>query len=206
MIPARDRRLRLSSGVAVVALLLLAACQPGAGTASPSSQSSSEPSNPAVSASVAPSATASENLGPFTCSLPLHADATIDRSQITDVRVDGHEGYDRIVFEFASGLPEYTIDTATPPFTKDPSGLPINVAGSAFLSLVMQGGTRVTPDGMPTYTGRTEFSPGLTSVVGLVEAGDFEAVSSWYVGLTGASCVRVLTLADPSRLVIDIKH
>jgi len=206
MIRTDDRRRRLPSAIALVSLLLLGACGPSAGTGSPSGQPSSGASNPAVSASVAPSATASETLGPFTCSLPLSGAATVDRAQITDVRVDGHDAYDRIVFEFASGLPEYTISTATPPFTRDPSGLSMAVAGSAFLSVVMPGGTTVTPDGTLTYSGPTDFSPSLTKVTQLVEAGDFEAVSSWYVGLSSASCVLVLTLTDPSRLVIDIEH
>lgn len=209
---ADARRLPLLVTVALTATLLLAACQPGAssvsptGSTSPSTQPTASASSPAGSSSSEPTASAAESLGPFTCSLPVAGTATIDRAQITDVRVAGHDGYDRIVFEFAAGLPEYSIASATPPFTRDPSGLPLAVAGSAFLSLVMQGGTAVTPEGTLTYSGPTDFSPALTTVSQLVEAGDFEAVSSWYVGLSGTSCIRVLTLSNPSRLVIDIEH
>ena len=200
-----DRRTH-SLGAAVVVFLsiTLAACRAGGGT--PIGSESASASTPASTTSAGPSASASESLGAFSCSLPVSGAATVDRAQITDIRVAAHDGYDRIVFEFAAGLPEFTIAAAAPPFTLDPSGLPLDVGGSAFLSLVMHGGTTVTPDGMLTYSGPTDFKPALPMVVELVEAGDFEAVSSWYVGLTAGPCIRVLTLADPSRLVIDIEH
>jgi hypothetical protein len=64
----------------------------------------------------------------------------------------------------------------------------------------------VSPTGVETYDGRTDFKPEFPQLTELIEGGDFEAVSTWYIGLESASCVRVLILADPSRLVIDIEH
>jgi len=48
----------------------------------------------------------------------------------------------------------------------------------------------------------------LPTLVDLVEGGDFEAQSTWYLGLSGEACVRVLRLTDdgPPRLVIDVEH
>jgi hypothetical protein len=80
------------------------------------------------------------------------------------------------------------------------------VEGTAFWSLVLHGGTRVNLDGSMSYDGRTDITPDFPALAELVEAGDFEAVSSWYIGLHEATCARVLTLTDPSRLVIDIQH
>ncbi len=41
----------------------------------------------------------------------------------------------------------------------------------------------------------------------MVEAGDFEATADWYIGLEVEDpCLRVFTLDDPARLVIDIRH
>ena len=40
----------------------------------------------------------------------------------------------------------------------------------------------------------------------LIEGGDFERQSTWYLGLTGESCVRVLLLDGPPRIVIDVEH
>jgi hypothetical protein len=70
----------------------------------------------------------------------------------------------------------------------------------------MHGGTAQSPDGDPTYDGPFDFTPDFPKLTQLISGGDFEAVSTWYFGLDDASCVRVLTLTDPSRLVIDIEH
>jgi hypothetical protein len=130
----------------------------------------------------------------------------VERAQITDVRVGTHDGYDRVVFEFDSGIPQFTLEEATPPLLRDPSGLEIDVEGNAFWRLVMHGGTAALPDGGASYNGPTDFTPNFPKLSELVSAGDFEAVSSWYIGLDDESCVRVLTLNEPSRLVIDIEQ
>jgi hypothetical protein len=148
----------------------------------------------------------SGDLGAFTCTLPVSDPGTATRSQITDVRIGTHEDYDRITFQFDAGIPQYQIEAATPPFFADPSGLPLEVAGSAFWRIALIGGTRVTPDGVATYSGATNFVAGFPALVQLKEGGDFEAVSTWYVGLTDTSCIRVLALSAPDRLVIDIQH
>jgi len=132
--------------------------------------------------------------------------ATTDRAQITDIRVGTHGGYDRVVFEFAAGTPQTVVEGVLPPFFQDPSGLPLEVAGSAFLKVTMTGASSVSPDGVVTYDGPTDFEPGFEQLVQLIQGGDFEAVSTWYLGLDGGGCIRVLTLADPGRLVIDIEH
>jgi hypothetical protein len=198
---------------AAVLILLLAACTSVSSSGSP--QASASPSAAAsasplpsqeASASEAPSTAPTDDLGEFACSFPVSGVGTVVRAQITDVRVGTHSGYDRVVFEFDNGIPEFMLDEATPPLLQDPSGLEMDVEGTAFLRLVMQGGTAVSPDGVQTYTGPTEFTPDFRKLTELESGGDFEAVSSWYVGLSEASCVRVLTLTNPSRLVIDIEH
>jgi hypothetical protein len=202
-------------GIIVIALLGLAttACF---GPSSSSSDGGS-PSVPPVGSPVAsdkgsgePSAEPipSDELGPFTCDLPIHVDQTVARANITDVRVGTHDGYDRVVFEFRDGLPEASLDRAEPPFTHDASGEPIDVEGESFLRLTMRGGTKQQDDGTSSYDGPTEFDPGFPALVDLVEGGDFEAQSTWYIGLSAESCVRVLTLLEDgtARLIIDIAH
>jgi hypothetical protein len=132
--------------------------------------------------------------------------STTDRAQITDVRVGTHDGYDRVVFEFDSGLPDAVIEGVLAPFYADASGLEIEVTGSAFLKVRMHGASKVSPEGAVTYGGSTNFEPEFDRLLQLLEGGDFEAESTWYLGLDGGSCFRVLTLSDPSRLVIDIEH
>lgn len=198
-------RLHRPAALALVGLML-AGCN--AGTATPSSSPSRSDAEPTgtVPASTAPGGP-SDALGPFNCDLPVVEDATVARANITDVRVGAHADYDRVVFEFADGLPEITLDRATPPFTHDASGMPIEVTGSSFLRLTMRGGTKQTADNTSSYEGPTDFDPGFPTLVDLVEGGDFEAQSTWFVGLASEACVRVILLPDDgtARLVIDVE-
>lgn len=216
-------------GPLAAAALTLAACSaPGASTsATPSATTSSTAARdtPSVASSASPSASVAEGppasaapepsedeLGPFSCDLPVDGSGTAPRAQITDVRVAEHDGYDRIVFEFVGAgdvdaVPAYSVELAEPPFMADPSGLPVEVRGDAFLGIFLFGGTKISPVGGITYGGPTDFDARLPALDQLVESGDFEAVSTWIAGMhAGDGCYRVLTLTNPSRLVIDIEH
>jgi hypothetical protein len=172
---------------------------------------------PLGSTDAAPSSTGSPNQGdtasvaPFDCALSTSIPGTSDVVQITGVRVgthgDGPSGYDRAVFEFSgSGIPEILAGPGTPPFTQDPSDLPLAVRGSSFLVVVMHGASMIDPYGAISYGGPTDFTPDFPAVSELRAAGDFERVSSWVIGLNGPSCHRVYTLTNPTRLVIDVQH
>jgi hypothetical protein len=191
---------RTSSVLALAtSLLLLAACQPSA-SASPSvSTSPSEaavPSETPAPPSVKPT--------PLACTLPASGEATIGRAQIIDVAVAETADTESITFTFAEGTPDYSVERASPPFTADPSGLEITVNGSSFLQIVMHGGTRVDPNGVPTYTGVREFEPGQPIIQHLVEGGDFEAVASWFVGLNSDACPSVTTTTN--QLVLEFSN
>jgi hypothetical protein len=177
-------------------------------SASPSQAASESPSaSPSASSSAAP--IPSEDLGAFTCELPIVEAATVwPPANIADVRVGTHDGYDRAVWEFVQGLPEYQLERINPPFLHDPTGEPVEVAGTSFLRLIMRGGTRETIDHTSSWDGPRAFHPDFATLVDLVEGGDFEAQSTWYFGLTEEECVRILTLNDDgsARLVIDIEH
>lgn len=206
----------------IAVLALLGGCAPAATSPSPGASATtaaSAPSSPSASPS-ASAATASPGspapeptagLAPFDCALPASLPATVDRAQIADVRVGSHgagaSGYDRMVLEFqGAGIPEVTLRAGTPPFTHDPSGLPLPVRGTSFLVLVLHGATAITPEGTMTYTGPTDFTPGFPALTEFKEAGDFEAVSEWVAGLAGPSCHRLFVLKNPTRLVIDVQH
>jgi len=187
-----------------LAIALLAGCAEPTTSASPSSDTpASVPASSAPSVEPVPS----EELGEFSCELPTVEGATTPRANITDVRVGTHANYDRVVFEFEQGLPEITLDRASPPFTQDASGLPIEVEGTSFLRLTMRGGTKQTEEGTSSYDGPTDFDPGFATLVDLIEGGDFEAQSTWYLGLGAEACVRVILLTDDGapRLVIDVE-
>jgi hypothetical protein len=213
--------LRAAAASALLISLLATACSGGAGASSaPSTSGGASPSaggslpptpdaTPPASSEMpttAPTLQPTPDIGPFSCTFPVEGSGTAARGHLADVRVGTHDGYDRIVFEFTDAIPPYSIDVATPPFSQDPSGLPMTVDGSYFWQVVLNGGTKMLPDGTSSYDGATDFTPGYPKLAELVESGDFEAVSTWYIGMSGESCVRVLTLDGPPRLVVDIEH
>ena len=112
------------------------------------------------------------------------------------------------MFEFEQGIPEVSIERAEPPFTEDASGAPLDVDGSSFLRITMRGGTAQMEDGSSSYNGPSAYDPEFDTLTALVRGGDFEAQSTWYVGLTNEACVRVGVLTEDGapRLVIDLEH
>jgi hypothetical protein len=205
---------------ATLIVLVLTACT---ASTSPSPSASITPSTVATEAPTAPSTatptpgptpspttaptTAPEptaDLGAFISNYPYAVDGNAGRAHIEAVRVGSHRGYDRIVFQFEAGIPAMDVRVGRPPFTYDPSGLPMKVDGSDFLVFILRGGTGLTPNGRVTYDGPTDFTPDYPILVQFIQAGDFEAQSEWVAGLTGPACIRVFTLRRPDRLVIDL--
>ena len=209
----RRPTLTTSSGATLLLAAMLTACSAvtGAGVSSSSTTLSGSPTPSSISsatnaATPSESEIPDESLAPFACNLPIHGAATARRAQITDLRVGTHGTYDRIVFAFGAGIPEYVIEKAVRPLTQDPSGRAIQVQGSSFLGIVLHGGTVQLPEGGKSYGGSTSYTPHFAKLVDLQSAGDFEAVASWYAGMNGDACVRVFTLKAPDRLVIDLQH
>jgi hypothetical protein len=208
------RQLHRLVALALVALVVTAcstpsATAPASATAEPTPSASESPvTSPDESTEPAPTPEPipSDELGPFTCDLPIHIDQTIGRALIKDVRIGTHEGYDRVVFEFEGGLPEASLERDEPPFHMEGSGFEVDVQGESFLRLIMRGGTKQQEDGNSSYDGPLEFETDHPALIHLIEGGDFEAQSTWYFGLAAESCVRVLTLDDEPRIVVDIEH
>jgi hypothetical protein len=66
-----------------------------------------------------------------------------------------------------------------------------------------------TAEGVMVYKGpkRIDGSAAGTSVVQeLVRSGDFEAVLSWAIGLSGKVDFRVGTATSPARLIVDFRN
>jgi hypothetical protein len=205
--------MRQPNRIAVFGLvtLILTGCfaGPGATATAPASTPANALPSPSVPESAAASAdpVPSDALGEFSCDLPI-VEGTPERAVYVDVRVGTHANYDRVVFEFTNGLPEMTLERATPPFMHDTSGLPVEVEGDSFLRLTMPGGTKETEEHTSAYDGPIDFHPEFPMLVHLIEGGDFEAHSTWYLGLNEEACARVTLLTDdgPPRLVIDVEH
>ena len=127
---------------------------------------------------------------------------------LTDVRIGGHEGFTRVVFEFdGTGIPAYRVEYADPPFATGGEGAEVPVDGAVFIQVLVSPARTFDiedPDFAPTYTGPDRLDPGLGAITEIVFVDDFEASMVWVIGLSAERGFTVDTLTDPVRLVIDI--
>jgi len=138
----------------------------------------------------------------FTCTSTSGGFAGIPAT-VSSVRVAHHDGYDRLVFEFASSasgaIPAYQLTPqASSRFTRDASGQPVTLEGSAGIRAVFRN-TNVA-GGVAA-----DIKAELPAIREVANTGDFERVTSYGIGLASAACFRVAELSGPSRVVIDVQ-
>jgi len=182
--------------------VLVAACGP---TLAPAAIVSSGPSPASVASAprisqppVSPPAPPGTNLPAFAC-----ADASGGKTGVAGAvtaRMSEQNGYDRFVLQFDSPVPSYTVKRqATPTFTSGASGQTITLSGTSGVLVNVQ-----TASGANTFTGPTDLTHGEYLVLKEArQTQDFEGHLSWGLGLGKAACMRVFTLTDPARLVVD---
>ncbi|MEO5632862.1 hypothetical protein [Gaiella sp.] len=159
-----------------------------------------------TSTSTATETTANPLEGASTDTVVVPATIT-ETALLTDVRSVRQEGYDRVVFEFANGVPGYEVGYVERPIIADGSGNEVEVEGAAVLRVRMEPAldADLTQESAPrTYTGPNRFSPDTATVVELVRTGGFEAVLTWAAGIDAERPYRVTALTDPPRIVIDV--
>src|SRR6187551_1153979 len=83
--------------------------------------------------------------GPGTVTLPAFTTATTDVeaahaviSTLVDVRHGTHDGYDRIVFEFAEAIPAYHVEYVDAPTWQCGSGEEVWLSGDAWLQINLE--------------------------------------------------------------------
>ena len=123
---------------------------------------------------------------------------------LTQISATHHPGFDRLVFQFSGPVPAQHSARYVSQVIGDASGLPVNVVGSARLLVRFSPAAGHNAQGSVTYgaTRRTYALPGLIQVV---NAGDFESVLSFGVGVARAEPFHMFTLTHPSRVVIDVR-
>lgn len=193
---------------AVCAALALAACaspaEPDDSAATPGSTTSTstgsaEPSAPAGDQPAEPIApgdldeSAAEGSGP-----PV---------VLTDVRVGVHDGFDRIVFEFAGeGQASWQVGFTGAP-TSQGSGGPVEVPGHVVLGIAL---TNVAlpgdaPSGVRPWSGPERLEPGSGAVLDTLVADTlFEGRYAFFAGLDEQRPFAVGQLASPQRIVVDL--
>jgi len=115
-----------------------------------------------------------------------------------------HRGdVDRVVFEFRGGLPADRQVEYVDRLFADGSGRRVHVAGRALLLVRFERAQAHTDEGASTAAPRRVAFP-LPNVVTAVRAGDFEAVTTYGIGLAKRTRVRVTTLQAPPRVVVEV--
>ena len=119
------------------------------------------------------------------------------------VRAAHRDGVDRVVFEFRGGLPAKREVGYVDRLFADGSGRRVRVAGQALLLVRFERAQAHTDAGAPTAAPRRVAFP-LPNVLTAVRAGDFEAVTTYGIGLAKRTRVRVTTLQAPPRVVVEV--
>ena len=209
---------RALAASAAASLLLLGACTPGTPTNVPqSAEASSSASSPEASAtaSAAPETTPTPEPG-LDATKPINADNWMSSVEglppvrsddptkalaLTGIRAATHEGFTRVVLEFAGkGTPGVRSAAWTDEAVEQGRGLPIQVEGQAVLDLVIDG-TPMTatenpyPSGMHTRAGDLD----------VVSDGTFEDNTHVVIGAPATRQFQIGFLSDPVRMVIDIR-
>ena len=207
--------------VAVVVMGLLAGCGSSGGSgsegaATTTTSTADQPTSTSATTTVAPSTTA----GSTTTVTALTNASEAQRTAPSDgtgtallkaVRVGRNAGFERIVYEFAgTSMPGYRVGWVEGPILADGSGEPVDVAGKAYLEMVMQPASGVdlsAPQLTVVYNGPDRIAvAGQTKLItDLVRTGDFEAVLTWVAGTTEKVPFRVLRLSNPTRIVVDLQ-
>ena len=211
------RPLVCSITAALLLLTLGTACGGGDEGAEPSATPS--PSAPSATPTPTPSPTRSPTPAPTPSATPTPAPLPPGFSTarvtgvsqglglLTAVRVGAQPGFDRVVFEFESAVPGYSVGYTPLPLVADPSGLPVAIQGDHAIWVRMEPSASYDPSSDPlrlTYAGPTRITTSLQAVLEVVKTGDFEAVLSWAIGVRGERPFKVSTLSGPPRLVVDV--
>ena len=127
---------------------------------------------------------------------------------LTGVTVEHDEGVDRITFEFrGEGVPlvdaQYVDEVRA-----DGSGEPVEVEGTAYLSIRMEPASTADLSGeevISTYTGPDRVrSDATTAVTEVVRTGDFEANLTWVIGVRTNAEFRISATPSPARVVVEL--
>jgi hypothetical protein len=193
----------------------------GATTAAPgptSTTTAASSSSSTTAATTATSATSGQATTTTSAGLPDASEAQhsapsdgTGTALLRAVRVGRNEGFERIVFEFeGTSMPGYRVQWVDGPILADGSGETVEVAGDAYLEMVMDPASGVdlsAPQLTIVYDGpdRIAVADQTELITDLVRTGDFESVLTWVAGTTEKVPFRVLRLSEPTRVVVDLE-
>lgn len=123
-----------------------------------------------------------------------------------ELRTAENDGFDRIVLDFGDGpLPGYRVEYVDAPVTACGSGEPVELPGEGWLSITIMPASAHDEEGRATVSNRDR-SLDLPAILRVRSTCDFEGMVTWVAAVRAPEPFRVLELAAPARLVIDVRH
>ena len=133
---------------------------------------------------------------------PIGVLAAIETHQFAD--------HDQVVFQFhGRQAPTVTVSYADQ-ITMDPSDRPVPLLGTTFARVVFHGGRLDTamiesdPAKVVSYTGPNTLTPRYQTLQQISFAGDFEAVLSFGLGLSGPAEIRTSTPTGQGSVILEL--
>lgn len=127
-------------------------------------------------------------------------------AMLIGVRTARNDGFDRFVLEFAGQeVPDYHVEYIDRPVRQCGSGNVVDMAGDGWLMIRVEPANAHDDNGRPTITERHS-RPALPVVLETRLICDFEAQVEWVLGVSSPNRYRVTELAQPPRLVVDIRY
>lgn len=127
---------------------------------------------------------------------------------LAEARLGTQPGFDRFVLEFDGDSGEapssYVVQWSETPILAEGSGEPLNPAGDWYLEVRIAGASLFDFDTGDSYSGPTSVTGPTTNIREVVSGGSFEGYMVWSIGALQPTGFRVLRLADPARLVVDV--
>lgn len=127
---------------------------------------------------------------------------TTGAANFTAARVAELQNFDRFVLQLDAIVPTFTVKRQDKPvFPLGASGQTITLSGTTGVLVTVH-----SANGTTTFTGPNDLvHPEYQILVEARQTQDFEGYVSWGLGLSKPACMRVFTLSDPARLVVDFQ-
>jgi hypothetical protein len=128
----------------------------------------------------------------------------VGSAELTGLRAGRHAGFDRVVFELNGPIPSYYSVRYVPVVRLDGSGAALRLRGSAFLEVVVRAPTH--DQHYRPVLSPTRLRPDFPALREVNAPGSYEGQTTAGIGVTSKVGFRVLELANPTRIVIDLAH
>lgn len=121
------------------------------------------------------------------------------------VRSARQDGFDRVVFEFDTHVPQWHADYVDSPQHECGSGEEVRLEGDGWLEVRFESTNAHTEEGRPTNAPRHVADPAGANLRELRRTCDFEAQVQYVIGVASPNRYRAFQLSGPARLVVDIE-